>query len=124
MKKEISNLCNDEELLKELGSRIKAERIRQKMTQAQFALNVGVGKSTIERAESGESIQFINIIKILRALHQLATLDVLLPSSEMTPMQYIYSKTQKQPKRYYASGKKDKDIIDFVWGEDQKNTSN
>ena len=39
---------------------------------------------------------------------------MLLPSSEMTPMQYIYSKTQKQPKRYYASGKKDKDITEVL----------
>lgn len=124
MKKEISNIYSDEEILKELGSRIKAERIRLKMTQAQLAHNSGVGKSTIERAEGGESIQFLNIIKILRTLHQLASLDILLPSSEMTPMQYLYSKTQKQPQRYYKSGKKDEDKTAFVWGEDREKPSN
>lgn len=122
---QISNIYNDEEILRELGSRIKAERIRQKMTQAQLALNSGVGKSTIERAESGESIQFLNIVKILRTLHQLPALDMLLPSAEMTPMQYLYSKTQKQPQRYYPVAEKtdeygkSNDKNGFVWEEDK-----
>ena len=102
MNNSIIEFSSDDDILKELGERIKAERIRQKMTQAQLAVNSGVGKSTVERAESGESIQFVNIIKILRTLHQLSGLDALLPSSEMTPIQYLYSKSQNPPQRYYS----------------------
>ena len=93
-------------ILKELGERMKAERIRQKMTQEQFAVNSGVGKSTVERAENGESVQLLNLVKLLRTLHQLSSLDVLLPSAEMTPMQYLYSKTQRPPERYRAVSEK------------------
>lgn len=123
---QIDVLYSDEDILKELGERIKAERIRQKMTQSQLGINSGVGTSTIQRAESGESIQFLNIIKILRTLHQLHNLDVLLPSSEMTPMQYLYSKKQKKPERYRAGVTAEKTPPytpdsdgAFVWGEDR-----
>ena len=123
---QIDVLYSDEDILKELGERIKAERIRQKMTQAQLGINSGVGTSTIQRAESGESIQFLNIIKILRTLHQLHNLELLLPSSEMTPMQYLYSKTQKRPERYRAGAAAEKAPPytpgpdgGFVWGEDR-----
>ena len=102
MNNSIIEFSSDDDILKDLGERIKAERIRQKMTQAQLAVNSGVGKSTVERAESGESIQFVNIIKILRTLHQLSGLDALLPSSEMTPIQHLYSKSQNPPQRYYS----------------------
>ena len=123
---QIDVLYSDEDILKELGERIKAERIRQKMTQAQLGINSGVGTSTIQRAESGESIQFLNIIKILRTLHQLHNLELLLPSSELTPMQYLYSKTQKKPERYRAGAVAEKEQPyapgtdrGFVWGEDR-----
>lgn len=122
---QISNIYNDEEILKELGSRIKAERIRQNLTQEQLAINSGVGKRTVERAESGESIQFLNLLKLLRTLHQLSAVDLLLPSAEMTPMQYLYSKTQKQPQRYYPVTEKKTEYgktnnkKGFVWEEDK-----
>lgn len=120
----IDTFYSDEEILKELGERIKAERIRQKMTQGQLAINSGVGKSTIERAEAGESIQFLNVIKVLRTLHQIPALDGLLPSSEMTPMQFLYSKSQKKPERYRSVAEKTPPYGnaaqgDFVWEEDK-----
>ena len=120
----IDTFYSDEEILKELGERIKAERIRQKMTQGQLAINSGVGKSTIERAEAGESIQFLNVIKVLRTLHQIPALDGLLPSSEMTPMQFLYSKSQKKPERYRSVAEKTSPYGntaqgDFVWEEDK-----
>ena len=124
MNNSIIEFSSDYDILKDLGERIKAERIRQKMTQAQLAVNSGVGKSTVERAESGESIQFVNIIKILRTLHQLSGLDALLPSSEMTPVQHLYSKSQKPPQRYYTVSEKTpsytagKNKSNSIWEED------
>ena len=47
----LSDFHTEEEILKELGNRLKAERIRQKMTQETFAINCGVANSTIERFE-------------------------------------------------------------------------
>ena len=98
----INDFCTEEEILKELGERIKNARIKQNMTQNQLAKNSGIGKSTIERAENGESIQFLNIIKILKVLHCIHLLDMILPSTEPTPMQYLYSKEPKPRQRYRA----------------------
>ena len=39
---------------------------------------------------------------MLRTLHQLSGIEMLLPSAELSPMQIIYSKTEKEPKRFYT----------------------
>ena len=126
----ITEFQTDEEILKELGNRLKTERIRQKMTQETFAKNCGVAKSTVERFEKGESVQLSNLLKILRTLNHLSGIEMLLPESGISPMTYIYSKNQKEPERYrevrektpkYGS-KKETNAVEstgFVWGEDK-----
>jgi transcriptional regulator with XRE-family HTH domain len=128
----LSDFHTEEEILKELGNRLKAERIRQKMTQETFAINCGVAKSTIERFEKGESVQLSNLLKMLRTLHQLSGIEMLLPSAELSPMQIIYSKTEKEPKRFYTVREKSpkygskktetkplSEKQSFVWAEDK-----
>lgn len=128
----LSGFHTEEEILKELGNRLKAERIRQKMTQETFATNCGVAKSTIERFEKGESVQLSNLLKMLRTLHQLSGIEMLLPSAELSPMQIIYSKTEKEPKRFYTVREKSpkygskkteteplSEKQSFVWDEDK-----
>ena len=91
--------CTDDQLLKEFGERIKANRIRSGFTQEELSKQSGVAKRTIERAEKGESIQFLNLIKLLRALGYLDSLELLLPSLEKTPFEYIKSpKVEKRKK--------------------------
>jgi len=43
----LTEFHTDEQILQELGTRLKTERIRQKMTQETFAKNCGVAKSTV-----------------------------------------------------------------------------
>lgn len=124
----LTEFHTDEQILQELGNRLKTERIRQKMTQETFAKNCGVAKSTVERFEKGESVQFYNLLKMLRTLHQLSAIELLLPSSELSPMDYLYAKNPKEPERYrevrekipkYESFTSAKDTENFIWGEDK-----
>ena len=96
----LTEFHTDEQILQELGTRLKIERIRQKMTQETFAKNCGVAKSTVERFEKGESVQLVNLLKMLRTLHQLSGIELLLPASERSPMEYRYTKKNKDPERY------------------------
>lgn len=124
----LTEFHTDEQILQELGTRLKTERIRQKMTQETFAKNCGVAKSTVERFEKGESVQLVNLLKMLRTLHQLSGVELLLSASERSPMEYLYTKKNKEPERYrevqektpkYGNSSKAKDTENFIWGEDK-----
>lgn len=124
----LTEFHTDEQILQELGTRLKIERIRQKMTQETFAKNCGVAKSTVERFEKGESVQLVNLLKMLRTLHQLSGIELLLPVTERSPMEYLYTKKNKEPERYrevqektpkYGNSSKAKDTENFIWGEDK-----
>ena len=124
----LTEFHTDEQILQELGTRLKTERIRQKMTQETFAKNCGVAKSTVERFEKGESVQLANLLKMLRTLHQLSGIELLLPITEPSPMEYLYAKNPKEPERYrevrektpeYCNSSSVKDTKKFIWGEDK-----
>ena len=124
----LTEFHTDEQILQELGTRLKTERIRQKMTQETFAKNCGVAKSTVERFEKGESVQLANLLKMLRTLHQLSGIELLLPVTEPSPMEYLYAKNPKEPERYrevrektpeYGNSSFVKNTENFIWGEDK-----
>ena len=124
----LTEFHTDEQILQELGTRLKTERIRQKMTQETFAKNCGVAKSTVERFEKGESVQLANLLKLLRTLHQLSGIELLLPVTESSPMEYLYAKNPKEPERYrevrektpeYGNSSSVKNTENFIWGEDK-----
>ena len=114
---------SDEEILKEIGERLKRARIRAKLTQEQLAQNSGVGKSTIERAEKGEGLQLLNLVKLFRALNMLPSFELLLPSAEPSPMEELAVRdsgslpqrvrTKANPSVQYKINRT------FVWGEDK-----
>lgn len=110
--------CTDDQLMKEFGERIKANRIRSGFTQEELSKQSGVAKRTIERAEKGESIQFLNLIKLLRALGYLDSLELLLPSLEKTPFEYIKSPKVEKRQRYRHAAEK-KPSYGFKWGDEE-----
>lgn len=112
----ITDFDSDENILKEIGKRLKVERVRANLTQHDLSIRSGISKSTIERSEKGETIQIINLIKILRALNQLHSLEILLPSYEKTPMEYLEVHDSNTMQRYYASKKK---TTPFKWGDEK-----
>lgn len=111
----ITAFLDDEKIILELGERIKAARIRASKTQAQLALESGVAKSTIERAEKGESIQLLNIVKIMRALNCISNLETILPSTELSPLEYANEKSLplrvRSPSPKYSGS--------FKWGDEK-----
>ena len=113
----VDAFCSDEKILMEMGERLRAERIRSGVTQAKLAEESGVAKSTVERMEKGESVQFLNLIKILRALNRVSYLDLLLPSKEKTPMEYVNSPAEADRKRVRIS-EKHKEYT-FKWGDEE-----
>lgn len=57
-------------MLFEIGNQIRAERKRQKITQAQLASDLGMSRTTIGQIESG-TVHEIGIRKLIRVLEYL-----------------------------------------------------
>ena len=76
----------DQTILEEIGERIATIRLNRNLTQADLADEAGVSKRTIERLESGESIQTKSLIRLLRLLGLLSRLEILLPESVPSPV--------------------------------------
>lgn len=76
----------DQAVVAEIGRRVAAHRVAMRLNQNDLAQRAGVGRSTVQRIESGESIQLLSLVKILRALGRMEGVDALLPPSLRTPL--------------------------------------
>lgn len=109
----IDNYLGVNESLSEFGLRIKEIRIGACLTQKDLAEKAGVSLSTIRRIEDGQTVQFENILRVLKALNLLSKLEMLVPSQRLTPMQLLEG--EKKKKTYRKSTKKQNN---WTWDEE------
>ena len=101
MKSEQSNTA----ILKELGERFKQQRAARNIDQAALAYESGVAQRTLSRLENGHATSFEAVIKVMRALDLLERLDLMLPASDVSPVQIIKHKQSKPRQRARSTGK-------------------
>jgi len=89
---EITEFLADEVVLVELGERFARYRLDRQLTQAEVAEQAGISKRTVERIEAGASAQLSSIIRLLRVLDLLSGLEILLPETEVSPMDLLKRK--------------------------------
>lgn len=76
-------MLNVEGRLKELGTRLRNERINRQDTQAMFAIRIGVSVPTLRKMEAGDpTVQIGNWITALDILGRLDGIDALLSTQE------------------------------------------
>lgn len=114
----------DEAALAVLGKRMAAFRVRNNWTQAKFAQISGVSKGTIERIERGDSVQVLNLVKVLRACNMLESFLNIFPDESPSPMQLLYMGKIKNRRRASSSHKKEANSVadasaPWVWDEDK-----
>lgn len=83
----ITQDSTDVGIIQEIGARARRHRLNRNQTQATLAQFAGVTRDTVARFESGKSITFSNLIKILRSLGMLSNLDILIPEPQPSPIQ-------------------------------------
>ena len=114
----------DESALALLGKRLAAFRIRNNWTQVKFAQISGVSKCTIERIERGDSVQVLNLIKVLRACNMLDAFLGIFPDDAPSPMQ-ILQMGKVKTRRRASSPRKSTTAANiaaekpWVWDEDK-----
>ena len=108
----ITNDNSDSAVLKEIGNRIARYRLNQDTTQAALAQEAGVSHRTMVRIEHGHSVQASSLIRILRALKLVESLDGLIPEPVVSPIQQLKMQG-KQRKR--ASSKSTRPNKEGAW---------
>lgn len=86
---EFTTNLTDTAVLEELGQRITRQRVDRNLTQAALADSAGLAKRTLERLESGSSVQLVSLIRVLRVLDLLPQLDAVLPPAEPGPLDHL-----------------------------------
>lgn len=106
---------SDKAILHELGLRISRYRLNKNMIQGVLAAEAGVSTATIQRAESGTSIQALKLIRILRALNLIENVESLVPERVVSPLQQLKMKGKI---RHRASSPQEVDReSDWSWGD-------
>jgi len=80
-----SNL-NDQTLVKELGRRLQAMRLAANWTQADLAAKAGLSTPSLSHLEVGKGAQMSSLLRVLRALNQLDSLELTFPEPRPSPL--------------------------------------
>lgn len=110
----LSNEMSDGAILNEFGLRISRCRLNKNMTQDALAVEAGVSTPTIQRAESGASIQLLKLIRILRALNLIENIESLIPELAVSPLQQL--KMRGKIRQRASSPQEDDKEADWSWG--------
>lgn len=103
------------QISKEIGERIKGQRIDIGLTQKQLANKAGVSLRTIVNVELGKEVKFWVILNILRAINLLSNVDILIPENELRPFDYLLmDKKRKRIKNINMVSD-----VGFKWGNDK-----
>jgi transcriptional regulator with XRE-family HTH domain len=82
----LTDTPTDAAALVELGLRIARHRLERNWTQAELAREAGVGQATVQRVESGRSVQMTSMVRLMRTLGLLEAFDAAIPESVRLPI--------------------------------------
>ena len=114
----ITYYSSTKEVLRELGSRIKAERIATQTTQKEMAERTNLSQKTISNLENGKDVSFSTVIEVLRELGRLQSLEVMIPDQGIRPSDIVKYGKQRERVRSRAAKKPESDS-GWKWGDEQ-----
>lgn len=100
-------LKRPQEALKQLGERLKQQRLSQGLTQRQLASRAGVGSASVGRMEDTGVGKTDTLLRLLTALNIADRLDAVLPEDTPSPLALL-QQGAKQKTRLRVRHKKKK----------------
>lgn len=88
----------DTTIVKELCKSIKQMRLNQNISQEELAEKSGVNRVTISRMETGQAINLLTMIQLLRALDRLDLLNNFIIEPEISPMMVMEAQSKYRKK--------------------------
>jgi transcriptional regulator with XRE-family HTH domain len=92
---------SDKAILREVGRRVRQNRLAKNLTQKRLAEMAGVSRMTIVNLEKGQAATLLTFIQVLHSLGSLDGLENFLPDLGPSPLQVAKMKGKKRSR---ASG--------------------
>lgn len=83
---QITETMADKAVRAELGARLERRRLDRDLDQAAVARAAGVGFRTLQRLEAGHNVSLDVLLRVMRALDLLGSLDVAIPPTAPSPV--------------------------------------
>jgi putative transcriptional regulator len=109
----------DDVILAELGQRLTAARLARNLKQDELAERAGLSKRTLERMETGHSVQLSNFIRALRGLGLLENLEQFIPEALPSPLAQLKLR-KKQRHRASTPRGATRAPGNWTWNDDKK----
>ncbi|HEY8639315.1 MAG TPA: helix-turn-helix transcriptional regulator [Solirubrobacterales bacterium] len=119
----ISNQSTDNAVLAELGGRLRRTRLERNLSQEQVAKEAGVSRFTVKRIEEGKPARLTSLIRLLRFLGLLESLEQLVPEPLPSPIDQLRHRgrqRQRARSRSAAEGAEDAEGDGWRWGDEEK----
>ncbi len=111
---QIDDQATDKIILQEIGKRLEQLRLNKNLVRTALADQSGVSKNTIERLESGESVQLTSLIRVCRALGILSRFEAVFPQLAPSPIDLLNFQGKK---RRRGSNKQSQIDKTWKWGD-------
>ena len=112
----INYFSSGNEIMRELGKRIKAERISMNITQSKMAELTNLSKRTISNLENGKDVSLHTLIEVLRVLGRLDGLDILVPETGIRPSSLA---NNAKPRERASSAAEAVQENSWKWGDEK-----
>ena len=93
----------EQEILKEIGNRLKKIRLQHNITQKEMSEEVGLSVSTISLIEQGKSTTTDSLIRILTRLNRIKDLESVFRVGENLELKLKFEKAKLKTERKRAS---------------------
>ena len=119
----LQDLDTDEQVLEELGRRLKVRRVRARLSQEALADRALLSRTTVSKIENGHVTQTPELIRLLRELGYLDALDRAIADESDSPLaiarpQRSGNRKPKTPSRVRPSRPKQTRSKNVIWPED------
>ncbi len=112
----LTDITPDDAIIREIGLRVRANRIASDLTQQQLAQRAGVSPRTIANVEGGQGGSLQNLIRIMRALGLASRFEVLVPEQDTHPLDLAKGKPVRKRVRHPRVGGS---RLGWKWGDEQ-----
>lgn len=96
----------DHEIIREMGDRLRAYRLRANISQEALAVKAGLNRNTVANAEAGEDPRLSTLLRVLRVLGKLEAVDDLLPPPGVSPLQLLKMQGKTRQRARQSRGKR------------------
>lgn len=109
-------IISDAQIVKRIGNKIKAVRLKRNITQQSLAEASAISLSSLKKIENGKIGTFDSLLRILRTLGMLESISALFEEEQMSPSEYyeMVNKAKKQTRKR-AAGKIKTDQEESEW---------